>query len=58
MILIFALPLMSFLFLSAFALDEWEEKRQRAKEEAKRQKEFEDKQTIMCYNKRKRGNDK
>lgn len=58
MILIFAIPLMPLLFLSAFALDEWEEKRQKAKEEAERQKEFENKQTIMCYNKRKRGKDK
>lgn len=54
MILIFAIPLMSLLFLMAFILDEWEEKRQKAKEEAKRKKEFEDKQTIMYYNRRER----
>lgn len=38
MILIFAIPLLSLLFLSAFAFDEWEEKKQKAKEEAERQK--------------------
>lgn len=35
MILIFAIPLLSLLFLSAFALDEWEEKKRKAKEEKK-----------------------
>ena len=38
MILIFAIPLLSLLFLSAFVLDEWEEKKRKAKEEAERQK--------------------
>lgn len=38
MILIFAIPLLSLLFLSAFALDEWEEKKRKAKEETERQK--------------------
>ena len=39
MILIFAIPLVSFLFLGAFVLDEWETKRQkRKKEEAERKR--------------------
>ena len=41
--LIFAIPLLSLLFLLAFVADEWEEEKQKAKEEAevqKRKKEF------------------
>jgi hypothetical protein len=44
--LIFAIPLLSLLFLGAFALDEWEEEKRKAKEEEefqKEKKEFEEK---------------
>ena len=36
---IFAIPLLSLLFLLGFALDEWEEEKRKAKEEEKFQKE-------------------
>lgn len=39
MYVIFAIPLLSLLFLLGFALDEWEEEKQKAKEEEKFQKE-------------------
>lgn len=38
MILIFAIPLLSLLFVSAFALDGWVEERQKVKKEAEKQK--------------------
>lgn len=44
--LIFAIPLVSLLLLGAFALDEWEEEKRKAKEKAemeKRKKEFAEK---------------
>jgi DNA-binding transcriptional regulator/RsmH inhibitor MraZ len=44
--LIFAIPLLSLLLLGGFALDEWEEEKRKAKEEAefqKEKKEFEEK---------------
>jgi hypothetical protein len=43
---IFAIPLLSLLFLLGFALDEWAEKKQKAKEEKEfeqRKREFEEK---------------
>lgn len=44
--LIFAIPLLSLLFLFAFVVDEWLEEKQKQKEEAefqKKKKEFEEK---------------
>ena len=38
MILIFAIPLLSLLFVGAFTLDGWAEEKQRAKKETERQK--------------------
>ena len=43
---IFAIPLLSLLFLLGFTLEEWEEEKQKAKEEEKfqkKKKEFEEK---------------
>ena len=39
--LIFAIPLLSFLCMMAFVLDEWEEEKRKKKEEAEREKRYE-----------------
>lgn len=41
---IFAIPLLSLLFLLGFALDEWEEEKRKAKEEEQRRQ---DRETIL-----------
>ena len=43
-VLIFAIPLVSLLFLGAFALDEWQEEKRKAKEEEQRRQ---DRETIL-----------